>query len=166
MNTNIKDFKFNTNVSLNHSKLKLIMMNDDDVTKEPKTYIFGNMEQTMMKYNMFCNIQTKTTSNNKNEQFLYIMKIYTSDNIFTNLCKIGISTRPTERCKTLNQNWIDINFNLKLHKISNKSSFSMNTVEKAIHSILIYKNLKYNSTNNLDGMNELFSYEEWIDELI
>ncbi len=99
--------------------------------------------------------------------YLYMMKIYYTNGNFTNKVKIGISDNPSRRSDDLNKRWSKLNliFNIYLtgqHRIQPLAL----KAENIVHEALILVNKQYTPSVKLDGLSEMFHYEEWIDNLI
>ena len=93
------------------------------------------------------------------------MKIYDLDGYFLNKCKIGISSDPVYRAKTLNTAWDGI-VEFRIHKVSDMSSKGALFMEQDIHSVLKRMELQYVSKVELDGYTEIFEYSTWMDNLV
>ena len=108
-------------------------------------------------------LDTKNGEKNVGE-FLYMFKIY-KDDAFIGKVKIGLARNVINRLKYINSECKKIEIEFRLYLISERM-IDAEFIEKSIHSILTKKNLHYIPFNKFAGYNEIFEYEEWMDNLI
>jgi len=150
--------------------LEKIALSDNKVLKYPATYDFVNLEELIIKYNLTCSItiQTKQKFQAQQNTFIYIMKVFEND-IFTNSCKIGYSTEPFNRLKTVQNSMQQYykNKTLKLYALSEPVDNSTALkIEQAIHTILNAQSMNINIPIQFDGSTEFFKYSRWIDNML
>ena len=96
--------------------------------------------------------------------YLYMLEIYSKGKIIPYV-KIGVSGDVKKRVSQLNTAWRKVGIKYKIKLVSRKL-YSAYPIEKSIHYTLEINGYKYTPKNSLDGANEIFRYESWMDNLI
>lgn len=126
-------------------------------------YRFKNLPSIVIPGTKLTRTSTKATSKSS-EGYIYLLKLYSDNGEFLNICKFGITTDIDERVRRLNSNIKEFNHYYSLH---GKSKLLQNLLEYEA-TILKYCKLRGTVLSSLryGSTMEVFIYESWMDNLI